>query len=325
MRGIDTDNYDGPVTIARFEALRDQHAVGFNIVGCQVGSDGNNYTRGQIRNSRAAGLWVPATYDFLFYAGETDQDSLERMKHAAGFGEPVAPDIEGASHPGGHAGMVNLMMQAKDLLKREGLWWGWYSSTEEWDRLTGGTLAFAGDRGWTAAYPFSTATKAVLPPEGYMPDFRAFPGFGQTLPIVWQYANICYGEPGFDMNAWNPAYLDGGDNLIRHNATSAWYEDPAHQAFSSTVGINCTVDLGLPADAVAVQLEVTAYPDSGPMQARDGNEGLAKPQAFDITPPALYFAGRVEVERIDGDAWCHLAAQDVGHIQHISCVGYYRA
>jgi hypothetical protein len=325
MRGIDTDNWDGDISVARFQTLHDLHQVRFNIVGCQIGVNGN-FTRSQIDNSRAGGLLVPLAYDFLFYAGNTDQKALERMKHAAGFGELVAPDIEGDAHPGGHAGMIDLMHKAKDLLQSEGRWWGWYSSPPEWQRLRGGTLDFAGDRGWTAAYPFSTATQAVLPPESYMPDFAQAPAFGGTRPIVWQYANTCYGEPSFDMNAWNPAYLNGGDELIRHNATSGWYEDPAHQTFLGTVGINCSVDLGLPAEAVAVQLEVTTYPDSGPLQARDGNERPMAPQAFDVTPPALYFAGRVELERDgNGDAWCHLAAENTGHLRHVSCVGYYLA
>jgi hypothetical protein len=324
-RGIDTDNWDGPVSTGRFQTLHDLWEVRFNIVGCQVGDDQRNYTPQQIVSSEQAGLEVPFVYDFMHYAGKTDAEDLERMKHAAGFGRPVAPDVEGDAHAGGHLGMIQLLAEAKHQLEREGLFWGWYSSPPEWARLTGGTLAFAGDRGWTAAYPFSSATQAVLPPADYMPDFAHAPAFGQTLPIVWQYANICYGEPNFDMNAWNPAYLAGDDVMIRHNATSSWYENPAHQAFTGTAGINGTIDFALPPDAVAVHLCIETFADSSWVQARDGNEALAAPPAFDVTPPALYFAGRVELERIDGDAWCHLAASDVGHLRHVSCVGFYRA
>jgi hypothetical protein len=324
-RGTDTDNYDGAVSVGRFQTLHDLWEVRFNIVGCQVGSDGRNFTATQIANSEQAGLKVPLSYDFLHYAGEGDQAGLERMKHACGFGKPVAPDIEGASHPAGHYGMIELMLAAKELLVREGLFWGWYSSPPEWERLTGGTLAFAGDRGWTAAYPFSSATTPVLPPVDYMPDFRQYPAFGQTLPLVWQYANICYGEPGFDMNAWNPAYVEGDDEMIRHNATSRWFEDPAHQAFTGTAGINCSVDMGLPPDAVAVQLTVETWADSSFIEARDGHPAPTAAVGFAVVPPTLYFAGRVELERMGEDAWCHLAAQDVGHVRHVACVGFYRA
>lgn len=327
MRGVDTDDYDLDVSVARFRNLYDHHGVRFNIVGCQVGADGRNYTAQQIANSHAAGLVVPLTYDFLFYAGEEGSQGLARMTHALGFGLPVAPDIEGADHPGGPAAMVALMHKAKALLSAAGLFWGWYSSPPEWSRLTANTQDFTGDKGWTAAYPFSTLTQAVLPPPGYLPDFAKYPAFGGLLPVYWQYADTCYDEPGFDMNAMNPAYLE--DRMIRHNAISSWYEKPEHQTFIGTRGVNVTADFALPAEAVAVQLEVYTYENSGDVGVYDGS-AETQPQAhyaFGVIS-SRYFAGRVELEKgANGDAWCHLATLTTlpAHLFRVGCVGYYEA
>lgn len=198
-RGIDLDNWDRDVSVDRLVSLRDNHGMRFAIVGCQVGADGNNYTAAQVANSEAAGLWVPFTYEFPWYAGDSIVNSLTRMRHAMTFGRVVAPDIEappGLSHPTGAAGMVALMHQVKDMLVAVGLFWGWYSSPSEWRRLTGDTQDFAGDLCWSATYPYKN-----LPPEDFMPDWTQYPAFGGLVPVVWQYADKCYDEPTFDMNA----------------------------------------------------------------------------------------------------------------------------
>lgn len=198
-RGIDTDNYDQAVSVQRFRSLYDNHGMKFNLVGCQVGADGANYTAVQIANSETAGLWVPFTYEFPWYQGDNPRNSLTRMRHAMSFGRPVSPDIEAPPnvvHPQGAAGLVDLMHQVKDMLVAAGLFWGWYSSPEEWGRLTGNTQEFAGDLSWSATYPYKG-----LPPEDFMPDWGQYPAFGGLIPVIQQYADKCYDEPTFDMNA----------------------------------------------------------------------------------------------------------------------------
>ncbi|HEY8766066.1 MAG TPA: hypothetical protein VIP09_02190 [Dehalococcoidia bacterium] len=194
LNGIDTDNYDGAVSVARFRSLYDNHAVRFNIIGLEAGMP---FAAVQRDNSLAAGLTAPFAYKFPYW----EPDDVERMKRAAGFGLPVSIDVEyGNGMPGGWGQTVQRIQECKDVLLAEGRYWGIYSSPSEWERLTGGSMAFAGDNGWSATYPYKN-----LPPKGFLPDFTQFPAFGGTLSIVWQYADQCYDEPSFDMNAMEVA------------------------------------------------------------------------------------------------------------------------
>jgi hypothetical protein len=322
-RGTDTDNYDGPVSVERFRHLYDARDVRFNIVGAQTGADGANYSQVQIDNGRAAGLVVPATYDFLFYRGESGIEGLERMKHAASFGLPVIPDIEGDAFPLTTAAVVRTMHQARDLLMGmgAGLFWGWYSSKTEWDRITGGTMDFAGDPAWAAGYPFGNG---VLPPADFMPDFADLAPFGGLVPHVWQYADTCYDEPTFDMNALNPALLEG--SMVRFNAMSDWYSKPEHQTIPAgrTFGVNARADFpGLPANAVALEVEVYLQAGSDGCVVSDGpqNSSVAIGHAFMVPAEGAYMHGRVT---LGADGWFQLSApgRDV-KLHLVGVVGYY--
>lgn len=191
IRGIDTDNYDGTVSVQRFRNLYDNHGVRFNIVSMERGGP---FADGQKANAEEAGMIVPACYRFLYW----DNQDLERMREACRMGLPVWIDCEWAQGmAGGPAATVERIATARDLLKGEGLYAGIYSGRWWWQPFTNDTQVFAGDHGWGANYPFGNN----LPPMDYPPDFQRLIHFGGLDFKVWQYANTCYDEPGFDMNA----------------------------------------------------------------------------------------------------------------------------
>lgn len=205
--GIDTDNYDGDISVARFQHLYSL-GVRFNIIGLEAGEP---YAKAQWQNSVAGGLNVPFAYKFLYWR----DDDLDRMKQAAQFGLPIAIDVEYENGmAGGLAATVQRIADARQILIDAGVYWGIYSSQSEWQRLTGNSQAFAGDKCWTANYPYK-----AIPPVGYLPDFNSFPAFGGMVGKVWQFSDQCYDEPTFDMNAmeeYGPVNLnaDGSQRLV---------------------------------------------------------------------------------------------------------------
>lgn len=223
MRGIDTDNYDGDIPVAHFQRLHDVYGVRFNIIGLEAMEP---YAASQAANSLAAGIAVPLHYKFLYWR----DDDLERMKRASGFGRPVAIDCEtGNGMPGGPAATVERILQARDVLKAEGQYWGIYTGQWWWPENTGNSQAFASDPLWHAAYPFGGGN---LPPQLYIPtDFSVGYG-GWTRATVFQYADTCYEDASWhlDLNAWNPAVPFPGaqtedDMLTRHNENAAWFDN----------------------------------------------------------------------------------------------------
>lgn len=200
LRGIDTDNYDGDVSVQRFKNLYDKYEVKFNIVGCQVGQDGKNYTKGQIANSESAGLGVPFTYEFLYW----DANDTIRMQRAASYGKPVAIDCEYSNGMNGDPNAtLSRILLAKETLIREGQYWGIYTGEWWWVPQTQNSTLFSGDKLWHGAYPYNRVGQPpILPPYPYLPDFATARKYGGwTRPFCWQYADICYDEPSFDMNA----------------------------------------------------------------------------------------------------------------------------
>jgi hypothetical protein len=205
IRGIDTDNYDGIIPVSHFQKLHDVYGVRFNIIGLEARMP---FAKQQQDAGYAAGIDNPFAYKFPYWTeGNGPNSDLERFKEVCAFGKPIAPDIEyEPGLPGGGGANVERMHQIKDLLLREGLFWGWYSSPEMWRRLTNNTLDFAGDKGWSASYPFARLNEAVptVPPIDYMPSFDHFPSFGGTVNEIWQYANACFedGPWHLDLNAY---------------------------------------------------------------------------------------------------------------------------
>lgn len=192
-RGVDTDNYDGDVSVRRFESLKEK-GFDFVIVGAQVGTDGKNYTQLQIDNARAAGLEVPAVYELLYW----DDRDITRMNRAKAHGLPVWIDCEYETSGASPAWVVGRIQAAVSFLGSQcagiytGSWW--------WKPATGDSREFAHLPLWHAAYPYG---RGRLPPTGYVPSFDDFaPYGGWTRPTVWQYADVAEGEPSFDMNAW---------------------------------------------------------------------------------------------------------------------------
>jgi hypothetical protein len=193
-RGTDTDNYDGPVSVDRFVALKAK-GYDFVIVGAQIGNDGRNYTQSQINNARVAGVAVPAVYELLYW----DNRDLTRIEHAKSFGLPVWLDCEyqiGVLQP---SFIIHRIEEAVAYLGDKcagiytGSWW-WKPSTSNSERFSHLPL-------WHAAYPYGAQT---LPPMGFVPDFNNFAAYGGwKKPTVWQYADVAPGEPSFDSNAWD--------------------------------------------------------------------------------------------------------------------------
>lgn len=203
IRGIDTDNYDGDVSVERFRNLYDNHSVRFNIIGCQVGDDGKNYTNNQKANSLKAGLVVPYHYEFLYW----NDNDIGRLQRAAGFGLPVLIDCETERQGWGSQQYVERIHQGKEALIREGLYGGIYTGEWWWPGHTGNCQDFKNDVLWHAAYPFGSKH---LPPEEYVLDFNTFhPYGGWTQPTIWQYADVCYDEPNFDMNYADESIIGG--------------------------------------------------------------------------------------------------------------------
>jgi hypothetical protein len=193
IRGIDTDNYDDIITVSHFQMLHDVYGVVFNIIGLE---SRQQFAKSHQQNGYQAGIDNPFCYKFLYGAA----NDIERLKVAAGFGKPLAVDIEAELNMGVQAN-IQRMHEAKEALLQEGLFWGWYSSPNFWQVKTNNTMDFAGDKGWSATYPFNG-----LPPVNYLPDFSNFPSFGGLLNEVWQYSNKCYGDElgpwDLDMNAY---------------------------------------------------------------------------------------------------------------------------
>ncbi len=204
VRGVDADNYDGPIPVAHYQKLHDLYGVRFQILGLEAYQP---YAAIQRDNGQAGDVPTQFGYKFLYW----QDNDFERMKQAAGFGLPVAIDVEyGDGMPGGPMATVERILQAKDVLIAEGLYWGQYSSVYKWGRLTHGTMALAGDNGWSANYPFNRISgPSVLPPVDYLPDLTTWPAFGGTIVKVAQYADVCY-EDG-------PWHLDLNCMLMEDN------------------------------------------------------------------------------------------------------------
>lgn len=145
LRGVDTDNYDGPIPESHFRRLHDEYGIVFNIIGLEVQRP---YAKAQQQAGYAAGVDNPFCYKFLYGAN----NDLERMKEAAGFGKPIAIDVEAELNLG-VPGNIQRIHEAKDLLIAEGLYWGIYSSPNFWQEKTNNCMDFAGDYCWTATYP----------------------------------------------------------------------------------------------------------------------------------------------------------------------------
>lgn len=201
IRGCDVDNYDGPVSVERFQILHDQYNVRFNIVGCQVGDTGANYTTVQTANSLTAGIAVPYHYEFLYW----NDNDVVRLQRAASFGLPVLIDCETTKSGWIADQYVERIHLGKETLVKEGLYGGIYTGEWWWPGNTRNCQDFKADSLWHAAYPYGGQ---VLPPVDYQVDFSKFhPYGGWTRPTIWQYADVCYGEPSFDMNMADESIL----------------------------------------------------------------------------------------------------------------------
>lgn len=134
--------------------------------------------------------------------------------------------------------------------------------------------------------------------------------------------------PGFPWEALIAEMNGGTDVLIRLNALSQWFADPAHQTFGpGTVGVNATVDFHVPPEAVAVEAEIYLADDSlADVDVMDGNEGASAPYAFRC-PAGGYMHGRVNLEKDPhgSDLWFHLKSTGIQptHLSAVGIVGYY--
>lgn len=196
VRGIDSDNYDGPVAATHYQMLRENYGMRFNILGLEAQQP---YVQHQLQASAEAGLDVPFCYKFLYWS----PSDLERMAQACRWQKPIAIDCEYSTNWPPER-VVERIHQAKELLLREGLYWGIYTGSWWWRPKTGDSQAFAGDRLWHAQYSWGDG---VLPPLEAPPDdglVLGDPYGGWHHPACWQYANTCYGDDlgdwDFDMN-----------------------------------------------------------------------------------------------------------------------------
>lgn len=200
--GVDTDNYDGAVSVDRFRRLYAQGAR-FNIVSCENSTANPNVTIPQANASKEAGLAVPFSYKFPYWT----PNDIEGMKRAAGFGFPVLIDCE-TETTWTPERVVNRIHECKDALLAEGRYGGIYTGEWWWPGHTRNCQDFVGDIFWHAAYPFGAGK---LPPADYLPPLtNTLRYWGNTAPHIWQYADVCYGEPTFDMNACDSNLL--GEN-----------------------------------------------------------------------------------------------------------------
>lgn len=151
-----------------------------------------------------------------------------------------------------------------------------------------------------------------------LPTLAKFQPFGGwRRPWGWQYANHGMADINADLSIVFPEAP-----MIRLNATSAWYEDPAHQdiPMGETRGVNAVTDFGVPPDAPAVEAEVFLQRDSAILEVWDGDEAAPGGRAFTVVDSG--FAGRVN---LSPDGWFHLKAAGAvdAHIAHVNIVGYY--
>lgn len=312
QRGIDTDNYDGDIPVSHFQRLHDRYAVRFNIIGLEARTP---FAQAQRDNCEAAGIVVPFTYKFLYW---TDDD-LERMRAAAGFGLPVAIDCEAATSWSATRVLERIAL-AKEVLVREGRYWGIYTGAWWWPGNTADSHLFSGDRLWHAAYPYGPG---VLPPESYLPDLNTnvvYGGWGR--PTIHQYADACYEDASWhlDMNAMDLNPVEEGETMERWNRTAAWFED---KTAGETPGgaywrMNAAGDFQLPADAREVLMEVVV--ESGLVHWYDGeSENYAGGVAGALNPVAQIRA------RLGSDGGINYRCEggDV-HFKRVACLGYFR-
>lgn len=118
------------------------------------------------------------------------------------------------------------------------------------------------------------------------------------------------------------------DEMIPINGISLWYEDPAHQQFIGTRGINATLDFKVPGSAVAIELEVYTAGGCKAIRVMCGDEDAPGLYAFQIEGGAAldYGHGRVGLSAPDekGHRWCHLQS-DGGRLRSVGIVGYYNS
>lgn len=133
-------------------------------------------------------------------------------------------------------------------------------------------------------------------------------------------------RPNCPGTAWDRnrtlAFLKG-DVMIRHNAVSQWYEDPAHQSIAGDAGLQARGDFGLPVEAVAVELEILTQQPGAIVMAVDGRPPANAPanKGYAFQTRSGYGHGRVNLE----DGWLTMRAANVTLLQHVNCVGYYIA
>lgn len=264
--GTDTDNFDGDVSVARYAALKAAGAA-FNIVGCETGLDGKNYTALQIANSLEAGLLVPFTYKFPYWV---DSD-LDGFKRAVQFGYPVAMDLEYAEGmPGGKDATIDRVLQIRDYLISQGMYWGRYSGEWWLPGHMGDVPQMRGDRYWHAGYPWGMGK---LPPAGWLPDFDTFhPYCGIQRPDVIQFADICWGEPTFDLNAM--FIEEENDVMLRHNTIATQLQGQGAGNYLTNV-----FDLPPPPNTKRLRLEL--FLEKGGIQVKDSNGAYAGQVGWD--------------------------------------------
>jgi hypothetical protein len=110
--------------------------------------------------------------------------------------------------------------------------------------------------------------------------------------------------------------------MNRFNSFSAWYENPANQEINGKRGVNARTDfVGLPLDAVAIQVDIALKEGSGPLVIYDHDEDTAN-ASYALTVPGTtrYMQGRVNLDPDNG--WFHMVGENA-KIARIAVVGYY--